>query len=647
MCGIAGVIWHDSARPGDGALARSMARALAHRGPDGEGVEVLGPAALAHRRLSIVDLSPLGKQPMSNEDGTVWVTFNGEVYNFEELRAELVAKGHVFRSRTDTECLVHLYEELGDEMVPRLRGMFAFAIWDTKRQRLLAARDRLGKKPLHYRDDAQAFRFASEPAALHVGLRDLEPDLEAIHLYIHYGYVPSPWSAFQGSRKLPPAHLLVWEPGKEPVVRRYWQVDYRDKLDTSTPAARARVEERLRELILEATKLRLISDVPLGAFLSGGIDSSTVVAAMARQIPEPVKTFTIGVADRKMDERTYARSVARMYETDHLERVVQPDVVRILPELVTRYGEPFADSSALPTWTVSQVARSRVTVALSGDGGDETFGGYIRFTANEMARVYGTWVPGPARAALLHVLEAVPKSARAPQIVRYARRFTQTFELGAARRNAEWGQTIKRSATRGLYDPGFEQRMSGLEPASVYLAKWREALCDSDEERALYADLSLYMPDDILVKVDIASMCHGLECRAPLLDHRVVELAARLPAHEKFRLRRTKVLLKRAVRPWLPSILLDRPKRGFSVPVGAWLRGPLLPLLRETILSSRARTRGIFEPRAVERLLDDHVKERWNWGAELWAILWLELWFRDQIDARSSAPASELLSARA
>src|SRR5581483_1685751 len=279
MCGIAGVIWHDASRPGDGALARAMARALAHRGPDGEGVEVLGPAALAHRRLSIVDLSPAGRQPLSNEDASVWVTFNGEVYNFEELRAELVAKGHAFRSRTDTECLVHLYEELGEAMVPRLRGMFSFAIWDTKRRRLLAARDRLGKKPFHYRDDGESFRFASEPAALHVGLRGLEPDVESIHLYLHYGYVPSPRSAFQGSKKLPPAHLLVWEPGKEPDVRRYWQVDYRDKLDTSTPRARARVEERIRELLLESTKLRLISDVPLGAFLSGGIDSSTVVAA--------------------------------------------------------------------------------------------------------------------------------------------------------------------------------------------------------------------------------------------------------------------------------------------------------------------------------------------------------------------------------
>jgi asparagine synthase (glutamine-hydrolysing) len=647
MCGIAGIVWQDPSRAGDREAATRMARALAHRGPDGEGVEVLGPAALAHRRLSIVDLSPAGRQPLSNEDGSVWVTFNGEVYNFEELRAELLAKGHAFRSRTDTECLVHLYEELGEEMVPRLRGMFAFAIWDRRKQRLLAARDRLGKKPFHYREDADAFRFASEPAALHAGLSGLEPDMEAVHLYVHYGYVPSPRSAFRGARKLPPAHLLVWEPGKRARVRRYWQVDYRDKLDAGSPRARARIEERVRELLLESTKLRLISDVPLGAFLSGGIDSSSVVAAMARLVPDAVKTFTIGVRDKRMDERVYARATAERYATDHVERVVSPDAAAILPELVTRYGEPFADSSSLPTWTVSKLAREKVTVALSGDGGDETWGGYLRYTANEKARLYERAVPAPLRAALLRVFEALPRTARGPQLLRYGRRFLTTFELGPARRNAEWGLAIKRQTTRGLYSADFERRTSGLEPASVYLDKWNEALATTDEERALYADLALYMPDDILVKVDIASMCHGLECRAPLLDHHMVELAARVPAREKFRLRRTKILLKRAMRPWLPPILLDRPKRGFSVPVGAWLRGPLLPLLRDTVLSPRARARGIFEPRAVEKLVSEHVGRTWDWGAELWTILWLELWFRDQIDASASAPRPALVGSRA
>ncbi|HZV02783.1 MAG TPA: asparagine synthase (glutamine-hydrolyzing), partial [Planctomycetota bacterium] len=576
---------------------------------------------------------------------SVWVTFNGEVYNFEELRQELLGKGHTFRSRTDTECLVHLYEELGEEMVPRLRGMFSFAIWDAKNRRLLAARDRLGKKPFHYREDADAFRFASEPSALHVGLPGVEPDLEAVHLYIHFGYVPCPRSAFAGARKLPPAHLLVWEPGKRARVRRYWQVDYRDKLDASSAAARARIDERTRELILEATRLRLISDVPLGAFLSGGIDSSSVVAAMAQAQKDAVKTFTIGFAEKVYDERPLARAVAHRWRTDHTERLVEPDLVSIVPELVRHYGEPFADSSALPTWAVSKVARERVTVALSGDGGDETWGGYVRFKANEIAALYGRFVPAPARQALLRVFEAVPRAGRGPRILRFGRRFTTTYELGNARRNAEWGLVVKRSTTRTLYAPEFEKKMSALEPASVYLDHWQRALCDTDAERALYTDLALYMPDDVMTKVDIASMCHGLECRAPLLDHHLVEHAARVPPGQKFSATRTKIALKRAVRAWLPPVLLDRPKRGFAVPLGSWLRGPLLPLLRDTLLSSRARAREIFEPRAVERLIDEHVNVAWDWGAELWGMLWLELWFRDQIDGRAPAPAPALAAA--
>jgi asparagine synthase (glutamine-hydrolysing) len=639
MCGIAGVISQDPRRPADLAAARRMADALAHRGPDASGAEAIGPAALAHRRLSILDLSAAGKQPLANEDGSVWVTFNGEIYNFEELRAELLARGHVFRSRTDTETLVHLYEESGEAMLERLRGMFAFAIWDARRSRLFAARDRLGKKPFHYREDRDAFRFASEASALHAGLREVEPDLESIHLYVHYGYVPSPRSAFKGARKLPPAHFLVWEPGKPARVRRYWQADYREKLAVETPRARAELDERVRAAIEEAVRLRLVSDVPLGAFLSGGIDSGSVVAAMARLARAPVKTFTIGFHEKRYDERALARAVAARYRTDHLERVVESDAASLLGKLVRHYGEPFADSSALPTHTVSGVARERVTVALSGDGGDETWGGYQRFRANEVAALYGRFFPRPARRALHALFEGLPFTRRSPEVLRYARRFTSTFELGPARRNAEWGLVVKRSTTRLLYAGDFERRTSSLDPAEVYLDHWNGALATTDADRALSADLTLYMPDDVLVKVDIASMAHGLECRAPLLDHVLVELAAQVPPREKFSARRTKILLRRAVRPWLPAVLLDRPKRGFAVPVGTWFRGPLLPLLRDTVLSSRARARGIFEPAQVERLVDEHVRGRWNWSAELWGILWLELWFRDVVESRA-APAA-------
>jgi asparagine synthase (glutamine-hydrolysing) len=524
-------------------------------------------------------------------------------------------------------------------MVERLRGMFAFAIWDSRKQTLFLARDRAGKKPLHYREDPDAFRFASEPHALHVDVEDVAPDLDALHLYVHYGYVPSPRSAFSGARKLPPAHCLTWQPGGHARVRRYWKPRYVPKAEIDTTAARARAEDELREKLLEATRLRLISDVPLGAFLSGGIDSSSVVACMARLSKEPVRTFTIGFADRAYDERALAREVAKLYGTDHVERVVEPDAARVLPLLVRRYGEPFADSSAIPTYHVAEVAREKVKVALAGDAGDENFAGYLRHTANEAARVYGHVVPAPARAAILRLLEAVPHKPRARDPLRMAKRFATTFEMGPARRNAEWGLVIKTRTSALLYAADFARRTSGLDPAEPYLEKWREAEADDDTDRALWADFSLYLPDDILVKVDIATMCHGLEARAPFLDHPLVEWAARLPGREKVTLRTRKAILRRALRPWLPRILYEQPKKGFAVPLDRWFRGPLLPLLRDTLLDTRARARGLFEPAAVARLIDEHASGRAAWQHELWALLWLELWFRDQIDGRAARVA--------
>ena len=638
MCGIAGKVWRDLARPGDEGAVRAMTRALAHRGPDGEGVEVLGPAALGHRRLSIIDLSPAGRQPLSNEDGTVWVTFNGEIYNFHEIRAFLEQKGHRFRSRTDTECLVHLYEEEGEDLVLRLRGMFAFALWDTQRRRLVLARDRAGEKPLHYRDDPDAFRFASEPLALHqdTSLGDVRVDPAALSLYLHYGYVPSPYSAWQGAKKLPPAHLLVWEPGRT-TVRRYWQPRLTPKHDASTPAARARLEEECRGRIAEATKLRMISDVPLGAFLSGGIDSSAVVAAMARAGSGPVRTFTIGYDDKGYDERVYARLLAEAYQTTHTERLVTPSAVDVLPLLVRRYGEPFADSSAIPTYHVAQVARESVTVALSGDGGDELFGGYTRYRANELFSLYGR-VPQAARSLLSRMLWALPPRSKPGDVVGLAQRFVRHFEKGRGpsgqgERNGESGFIVKRAAVASLVTPELA-RQAAIDPLEPYLEKYREADALDEGDRALYADLLLYMPDDILTKVDIATMAHGLEGRAPLLDHPLMEWACRLPYSEKVRLRQTKVLLKRALKPQLPPLLLERGKRGFAVPIGAWFRGPLAPLLEDALLAPDARTRDILDRREVERLVREHVSGKADWKDALWAILFLELWWRQVLEGR-------------
>jgi asparagine synthase (glutamine-hydrolysing) len=634
MCGIAGIVWQDPARPGDAAAARAMVAALTHRGPDGEGVEVLGPAALGHRRLSIIDVSEAGRQPLSNEDGTVWLTFNGEIYNYRELRAGLEARGHTFRSQTDSEVLVHLYEEKGAELVHDLVGMFAFAIWDVTRQRLLLARDRAGQKPLHVRLDDQALRFASEPAALLADPTAPAPEADpvAIHHYVHYGYVPSPLSAFAGVQKLAPAHLLEWRPGQPPVTRRYWTPSFRDKHDASTPTARRRLLGELEGLLTESVRYRLISDVPLGAFLSGGIDSGLIVATMANLLSDPVRTFTIGFEQEAYDERSGARLVAERYRTQHLERVVPAEAGDLLTRLVRHYGEPFADSSAIPTYRLAELTRKHVTVALSGDAGDELFAGYLRHTANEAARYYGL-VPRLLRRGIHGVIEALPHRPRPHDPLRYAKRFLRSFEQDVAGRNAGWGLVIKPETASGLYAPGFAEQVGHVDATDVYRRHFHAAQTDDEDERVLWADFALYLPDDILVKVDIATMAHGLEARAPLLDHRLIEWAMRLPFSMKSSLGRRKRILRDLAALRLPKELVNAPKRGFAVPLDDWFRGPLLPMFRDLVLAPDARTRGVFATPVVEDLLAQHQARAWDWQHELWAILWLELWYREMLPA--------------
>ena len=626
MCGIAGVVWQDPDRPAERAVVAPMVAAIAHRGPDGEGIELLGPAALGHRRLSIIDLSEDGHQPMSNEDGTVWVVLNGEIYNFPELRAELEAQGHRFRSRTDTEVLVHLYEEVGSALVDRLRGMFAFAIWDTKAQRLLLARDRAGQKPLHYRVDPDALRFASEPAALLADPSAPAPSFDpaALHYYLHYGYIPSPHSAFSGARKLPAAHVLEWSPGETARVRRYWEPSF-------SPKSRSHIEEAIEEgaaILDEAVRLRTVSDVPLGAFLSGGIDSGLIVSSLASLLPDPVRTFTIGFEEAQFDERAEARSVARLYGTEHVERVVSADAQDLLPLLVQRYGEPFADSSSIPTYRVAGVARESVTVALSGDGGDELFAGYLRHAANNTV---GLWkiAPRPVRAGVRSLVSLLPQGRSAPRSpLRYLHRFVELAEQPVEERNGNMSFFFQSALLAGLYTPEFAARVADVDPLGPYRSAFRAARATREEERVLWADFSVYMPDDILTKVDIASMAHGLEARAPFLDHHLVEWAMRLPYSYKRTLSEGKHILRRLARRRLPPELVRAHKRGFSVPIDAWFRGPLLPLFRETVLAPDARCREIFDQRAIEGLLEAHLQRRHGWHHGLWAILWLELWMR-------------------
>ncbi len=628
MCGIAGL--QRSTKQGDSPdLATSLRRMVAtlhHRGPDDTGIWTDGTAGLAHTRLAIIDLSPAGHQPMASADGRVHLVFNGEIYNFLELRRELEGHGFAFRSHSDTEVIVHGYRHWGTEVFARLRGMFAIAVWDAAERRLVLARDRVGKKPLYYAFHDGALVFGSETKAI-LALPGMprRPDLQAIHHYLTLQYVPSPWTAFEGIRKLPPAHTLTWDGAGEPRIEEYWRLP---DPGATRPRPRAELLVELVEHLREAVRLRMISDVPLGAFLSGGVDSSAVVAMMAQAGAGRVKTFSIGFREAEYDETHWARMVAERYGTDHEEMIVEPDAVEVLPKLVWHYGEPFADSSAVPTYYVSQMARRHVTVALNGDGGDESFLGYPRYqrcwdrdragSPSETVRRLAsglTYVFPPFTARipvvriarrLLHTWSATPAEFYAPSIV-YFLDEDKRIGYGDAMRPLLTGSTL------ALLDPYFARAASLTGGAS-------------------WADLHTYLPDDLLVKVDVASMAHSLEARSPFLDHVLMEWAATIPVAEKLR-GGLKSLLKEAMEPHLPHDLLHRSKMGFGVPIDHWFRAELRPMLRDTLLDDTARRRALFRPRWVERTIDEHVSGRRSHHTRLWAMLMLELWFRMWIDA--------------
>ncbi len=627
MCGICGPVNHEAGTTADPALIRRMLAALAHRGPDGEGIHVEGNVGLGHRRLAIIDLSPAAAQPMPNEDKTLWITFNGEIYNFQELRRDLEARGHRFRSHADGEVILHLYEEYGTDCLRHLRGMFAFGLWDGTRRRLFLARDRVGKKPLVYFQDTRRFLFASEPKAI---LQDpavpIEPDPQAIHHYLTYGYVPGSLSAFRGIQKLPPAHYLVVKNGTVS-TERYWKLRYGPKRELTEGEACEELLARLRE----AVRLRLISDVPLGALLSGGIDSSTVVALMAEQSASRVKTFSIGFEEAAYDEREAAASVAARFGTEHHAFVVRPDATALLPSLVWHYNEPFADSSAIPTYYLAQVTRPHVTVALSGDGGDEAFGGYERYVAHALACRADRFL-GPLRPALAALGAALPQGADGRGLRYRARRFLEALAAPPADRYARWMVHFTAEQKAALSTPEFTAATGDADS----LALLREAFTATDAEgpveAAMAADVARYLPEDLLVKLDVATMAHGLEARCPFLDQDVLEFAARLPVQWKVCGMAKKVLLRRALRDLLPPEILARPKQGFGVPIDVWFRGALKDLAFDTLLSPRATARGLFRPAAVRQLLEEHVSGRADRHYQLWNLLMLELWHRMFID---------------
>ena len=626
VCGIAGKLYLDLCQTPDRELMNRMTAALLHRGPDDEGVWIGEGVGLGSRRLAILDLSDRAHQPMTNEDGTLWIVFNGEVYNFPTLRQELVDRGHVFRSRGDTETILHLYEDEGVNCLGRLRGMFAFAIWDTKRRTLFVARDRLGKKPLHYWADDKTLLFASEPRAI---LQDpavpVEPDAQGIHRFLTYGYVPGPYSAFRGMRKLPPAHYLLVERGR-PSLHRYWSLHYQPK----RRAAEGELAEELLAHLEEAVRLRLVSDVPLGAFLSGGIDSSAVVALMRKLVSGRLRTFSIGFDSPEYDELPYARQVARLFETDHHEFVVRHDAAAMLPRLVWHYNEPFADSSALPSFALCEQARQVVKVALNGDGGDEAFLGYDRYLAVALSGWYD-WIPTAVRRAAARGVGLLPGGSPKSALYR-ARRFAEALALEPRRRYARWLTLLTAQQKEELYTDDFLAQVGGADPLDLLEAAYDASDAACFLEAAVHSDVQLYLPDDLLVKMDIASMAHSLEVRSPFLDHRVMEFAASLPRSLKLKGCTQKFLLKKVLRGVLPDAVLRRPKMGFGVPIDHWLRGDLREMAYDVLLDERARQRGYFRPQTVRRYLDEHVQRRAHHHFRLWGLLVLELWHRMFID---------------
>jgi asparagine synthase (glutamine-hydrolysing) len=642
MCGITGKLHFDPAHSVDETPIRRMNGPLHHRGPDDEGVWTAGPVGLGQCRLSIIDLSPTGHQPMSNEDGSVWITYNGETYNHLDLRADLERRGHCYRSTSDTETILHLYEEYGRDCVKHMRGMFVFALWDKQRRRLLLARDRFGQKPLVYAETADGLIFASEIKAL---LQDpaisREVDEVALHHYLTYGYVPTPQTAFRHIRKLPPASTLVWEDGRIS-VERYWTLRYTPKLEIGEDEA----AEQLLALLRQATRLRLMSEVPLGAFLSGGIDSSAVVALMAEAMSEPVKTFSIGFDDQTFNELHYARQVAGRYGTDHHEFTVTPDALATLPELVWAYGEPYADSSALPTYYVARETRRYVTVALNGDGGDEAFAGYERYLAARLAAHYER-IPRWLREGIVAPLaRRLPESTRRRDILRHFKRFVLAMGDSPERRYARWIILLDNPAKERLYTPEFRARM--VEVDSLSLLEQAYTAADSADflERTLFVDVHTYLPDDLLVKVDVATMIHSLEGRSPFLDHELAEFVARLPVNYKLRGRTSKYILKRALRDHLPGSILHRGKQGFALPVGRWFRHELRQVAYDVLLDSTTLARCIFDGQAIRTMLDEHTSGRANHWPRIWELLMLELWFRTYVDRPREAltgPAEGIL----
>ena len=623
VCGIAGIVRSDGA-PVDRELVTRMNDAIRHRGPDDDGFYFSDGVGLGMRRLSIIDLAH-GQQPIHNQDRTAWIVFNGEIYNYRELRAQLENLGHTFYTDSDTEAIVHAWDQYGTDCPRHLRGMFAFAIWDERTKSLFLARDRVGKKPLLYAELNGELVFGSEFMALLQHPRiSREVDFEAIHHYLTFICVPAPLTAFRAIRKLEPGHSLLWRAG-EIKTERYWQLDFSKKVKMGEEEA----GERVVELLREAVRVRLMSEVPLGAFLSGGIDSSAVVALMAQESPEKIKTFSIGFDEQDFSELHHARRVAEHVGAEHHEFVVRPDAMEILPTLVEHYGEPFADSSAIPSYYVSRETRQHVTVALNGDGGDECFAGYERYAAMNLAQTYSAL---PGNSLITNVAGALPAVKSRGNPIGKAQRFVAAASRPPIERYLRWMSAFDEQAKQNLYSADFKAQTAPFRVARFFEPWFAKVNGSGIVDAALLTDTMTYLPNDLLVKMDIASMSVSLEARSPFLDHKLMEFAASIPEKMKLRRLTTKVLLKRILKKIVPEENLTRRKMGFGVPIGYWFRGPMQSFLRETLLSEKAARRGLFNTERVRAIVDEHVEQKSDHSHRLWTLLMLELWFQRFID---------------
>ena len=630
MCGICGYTGIRGISA-DQDVVRRMCRTLIHRGPDEEGVWVNHDVAIGMRRLKIIDLVT-GSQPIFNEDKTVVVVLNGEIYNFPSMKKDLEQKGHCFYTHTDTEVVVHAYEEWGEALVQHLNGMFAFALWDVKNERLILARDRIGKKPLYYAplpDGGLIWGSEIKAILAHPCAPPREPDFTALHHYLSLQYVPDPWTAFKGIRKLPPASMLVYAK-RRMEIRRYWDLPFLPKHTECEEV----LAEALREKVQEAVRMRLVSDVPLGVFLSGGIDSSIITALMARMSDKKIKTFSIGFEEDTFSELPYARSVSELYNTEHQEFILRYQTAEVMPRIIEFCDEPFADSSALPTYCLSQMTRQFVTVALCGDGGDDTHAGYQRYYLDSLISLYER-IPAFLRKGLHALFDLLPEPVNVPierNWIAGLKRLEQATGISRKASILRWGSYFSQDMKWKHYTEGMKN-LVGEATSDALLAEWFDrARAEALVDQTLYVDAMTYLPGDLLVKADRMTMAHSLEGRSPFLDYELMEWVARLPVSLKLRGRSHKYLLKKTFHDLLPGTILNRGKQGFGIPVGKWFRENLRTMMKDLLLSGRFLKREIFTPEYISRLIQEHEHGKTDHGKRIWTLVMLEFWFRQYID---------------